>query len=199
MDMGNGSSDVLYTTVNTINTTVNTIVVSHNQRIIVGVVFLLISILGTLGNGLVIFAVFASTKLQTLNNALVVNLSIADLLTCLIIPWHCLVILSPDDASPIPNWACGMIGATTFICVGCSLYTLASIGTYRFILCMDPLKRKSPRLHTAHFATVLIATTWIMPVLVNIVPHAIGAGSFGYNEKYHACGAERRHLCQFTY
>ena len=132
--MGNGSSDVLNTTVNTINTTVNTIVVSHHQRVSVGVLFLFISILGTLGNGLVIFAVFASTKLQTLSNAFVVNLSIADLLTCLIIPWQCAVILSPDDVFLISNWACGVIAGTTFISAQSSLFTLASIGTYRFIL-----------------------------------------------------------------
>ena len=168
--------------------------VTQNQRIVVGVIFLLITIIGLIGNTLVIFAVFASKKLQTFNNIFVVNLSVADYLTCLTIPLQCVVIFSPDDTFPLPNWACAVVGASSFICVGCSVYTLASIGTYRLILLYDNGRgRIASKLQKTYIAVVWIAATWFVPALVNIIPHVIGAGQLGYNEIYHACGANTSH------
>ena len=169
-------------------------VVTQSQRIVVGVILLLIAITGLIGNTLVIFAVFASKKLQTFNNIFVVNLSVADYLTCLTIPLQCVAIFSPDDTFPLPNWACAVVGASSFICVGCSVYTLASIGTYRLILLYDNGQgRMASKLQTTYIAIVWIATTWIVPILVNTIPHVIGAGQLGYNEIYHACGANTSH------
>ncbi|XP_072037289.1 allatostatin-A receptor-like [Amphiura filiformis] len=105
----------------------------------------------------------------------------------------CVVIFSPDDVLPIPNWACGIVGASSFICVGCSVYTLASIGTYRFILLKDVAGRVAPKFQKPSIAVFWIATTWIIPVLVNVIPHVIGAGHLGFNENYHACGAQTSH------
>ena len=176
------------------NTLLPVLAVTQSQRTVVGVILLLIAIVGLIGNTLVIFAVFASKKLQTFNNIFVVNLSVADYLTCLTIPLQCVVIFSPDDMFPLPNWVCAVVGASSFTCVGCSVYTLASIGTYRLIVLYDNGQGQiALKLQKTYIAVVWIATTWIVPLLVNIIPHMIGAGQLGYNEIYHACGANTSH------
>ena len=121
------------------------------------------------------------------------NLSVTDLLTCLLVPFECVVIFSESDSLPVSRRACGLLGIAVYVLIGTSLYTLASIGLYRLIFLKDIANRYVYKLHSWYVATLWISATWTFSILVNLVPHAIGAGRFGYNEKYHACGAKSSH------
>ena len=66
----------------------------YEARIGLGCCWIIIAILGLVGNSLVILSVILSKKLRTVTNAFVVNLSVADLWTSLSYPWQAVAILS---------------------------------------------------------------------------------------------------------
>ena len=166
-------------------------VVSHDARVVLGVIHLSITVAGIFGNGFVIFAVFASKKLQTFTNMFVVNLSVADLLACIMMQLQCYMMLSPDGAPyPLSKMTCAIVATLLCTACGCSLYTLASIAFYRLVLLTDKSRTRADKLQTLPCAIVWIGSTWIIPLLVNVITHAFAAEQFGYNKKYHVCGAE---------
>ena len=114
----------------------------YNQRIVVATAFSIAALLGIFGNSLVIFSVFASTKLRTPTNAFVVNLSIADLITSLVIPWNVGILLSTKEY-PIKDWGCAIVAGILFTCIGTSLFTLASIALNRLMLITRPMRTYS--------------------------------------------------------
>ncbi|XP_072036956.1 alpha-1D adrenergic receptor-like [Amphiura filiformis] len=179
-----------FSAVNT-NCTKLKLVVSHDQRLICGIFYLAITVAGILGNGIVIFAVFASKKLQTFTNMFVVNLSVADLLSCLMMQLQCVMMLSPDGVEyPLSKDFCAFVAGALCVACGCSLYTLASIGFYRYVLLTDKSRTRADTLQTKLVAVPWIGLTWIVPMVVNLVTHAFAREQFGYNEKYHVCGAQ---------
>lgn len=165
-------------------------VVTYETRVICASLFIVISIAGIFGNCLVIFSVLASTKLQTFTNMFVVNLSIADLIACLLMQLQCVVLFS-KDSYPFSMVACGTIAFILCVSCGSSLYTLASIGLYRLILLQDSSRKRADRLQTWRCAVIWIGSIWGISILTNIVPpYTFGDEQFGYNEKYHLCGAQ---------
>ena len=81
----------------------------YKQRVIVAVLYLMVVVLGIFGNTLVILAVLLSKKLRTATNAFVVSLSVADLLTCLGLPWDAAATLG-RDGPPFGEWGCSVVG-----------------------------------------------------------------------------------------
>lgn len=162
----------------------------YNQHIIVAIAFIIASVLGIFGNSLVILSVFASNKLRTVTNAFVVNLSVADLVTSLLIPWNALILLS-HEVHPIADWGCAVAAGVLFTCVGCSLFTLASIAVNRLLLITRPIG--ASRALSPVFTGIWIAATWVLSFLFNIVPPLVGIGELGTSQKYRVCAAKSSH------
>lgn len=167
------------------------------QRTIVASMFIFVAIIGTLGNFLVIFAVILSKKLRTATNAFVVNLAVADLLTALWVPWNAVALLG-FGGLPVPETFCTVAAGVMFTCVGCSLYTLASIAINRLILITRPL-HVYKRLFQPKFIVTSIVFIWLIPLCLAILPPFFGAGELGYNEKYHTCSGKSAHKNSNTY
>ncbi|XP_038044386.1 alpha-1D adrenergic receptor-like [Patiria miniata] len=163
----------------------------YAQRVIVATLILMISILGIIGNSHVILAVLLSKKLRTVTNAFVVNLCVADLLTCLVIPWHSVALLSRNQL-PVLGVICGGVAVVIFATVGCSIYTLASIGLNRLLLIKRP-RTTYPKVFTPKKTTVLLVLTWLIPLVFILSPLLLGLGSVGYNSQLHFCGPDRWH------
>ena len=157
------------------------------QRILVAVIFMIASIAGIIGNSLVILSVVLSRKLRSPTNVFVVNLSVADLLTCLAIPWNVVALLS-FDGWPIADWVCSVAAVVLYVPTSCSVLTLASIGINRLILITKPV-----HVYQTIFATkvlcVWITMLWIWPFLLTAVPPLVGFGELGYNERFHSCSS----------
>ncbi|PIK43764.1 putative alpha-1A adrenergic receptor-like [Apostichopus japonicus] len=105
----------------------------YGQRILIGCLLILISLSGVFGNALVIFSVYVSRKLRKAINVFVVNLAIADLVTCLGIVSNIIALLS-RNGWPFANWICAVSATTLMTCLGVSLYTLGVISINRFVL-----------------------------------------------------------------
>ncbi|XP_038045218.1 G-protein coupled receptor moody-like [Patiria miniata] len=161
------------------------------QRTIVASLILIISLVGIIGNSLVILAVLLSKKLRTTTNAFVVNLSIADLLTCLVIPWDAVALLGKDGL-PVGEWICSIVAAVIFTTVGCSICTLASIATNRLLLITRPTATYR-RIYTPKKIAVWLVVIWLVPLLTTTIPPLLNVGALGFNQQFHFCGSIHTH------
>ncbi|XP_072041864.1 melatonin receptor type 1A-like [Amphiura filiformis] len=155
------------------------------QRYIVGIAVLCTSVLGILGNSLVILSVILSKKLRIVSNTFVVNLAISDLCTSLCTPWNAVALLS-QNGWPIRLEVCTVAAGILFVCVGCSLFNLASIAIDRYIV-ITRLYRVDKTVYPKWVLAIWVALTWIIPFCVFILPPIHGIGGLGYNSKYFSC------------
>lgn len=156
----------------------------YEQRCVVALLFIVIAMLSIIGNSLVILAVFTSQKLWTVTNTFVLNLAFADLATGLTLPFNAMALLGMNGY-PGPSQLCTLAAWTMFTCVGCSLYTLASIAFNRLILITKPKLYRS--IFTTKIIIFWIILLWGLPLLQTAIPTLLGAGEIGYNSKYGVC------------
>ncbi|XP_022109229.1 melatonin receptor type 1B-A-like [Acanthaster planci] len=164
----------------------------YGQRVVVATLYLIAAVLGIIGNSLVIWAVILSRKLRTTTNAFVVNLSVADLLTSLVIPWDAVALLG-KNGPPVSEWLCSVVSAIQTITTGCSIYTLAFIGVQRLLLITRPATNYQAIYTPRYKFVVWLVVAWSIPVLVTLIPPLLGVGGLGYNPKYHHCGFKSSH------
>ena len=169
----------------------------YNQHIVIATAFSIAALLGIFGNTLVLLSVFASKKLRTITNAFVVNLSIADLITSLMIPWNVVILLSTKEY-PIKDWGCAIVAGILFTCIGTSLFTLAFIALNRLMLITQSTKTYDI-VYSQFHTSIWIAATWIIPFCFNIIPPLAGVGELGTTQKYRMCLAKSSHPKKNTY
>ncbi|XP_072041854.1 alpha-1B adrenergic receptor-like [Amphiura filiformis] len=163
------------------------------ERLTIGIITLIISMVGIFGNSLTIFAVFLSRKLRTITNVFVVNLAVADLLTCMVLPWNAVgVLYPPSDEYPLPDMICKFAALVLYTCAGCSVYTLAAISINRYFLITRQSKRYRAFYSRTKMATI-VTVVWIWPLLVALVPPLCGLGELGFTAKYSSCTHDTSH------
>eukprot|EP00057_Strongylocentrotus_purpuratus_P034622 XP_795967.2 PREDICTED: melatonin receptor type 1A-like [Strongylocentrotus purpuratus] len=167
------------------------------ERIIYATITGLISITGAFGNTLVILAVFISKKLRNKTNTFVVNLAIADLISCLNLPWTALALLCENEW-PLPDWICMWEGMILMVSTGCSLYTLGGIALSRACLITLPNHRYHEIL-TPKALGGLVLIFWLIPVTTSIVPYMKSDSFFGFNHRYSMCIWNTTHPFSPTY
>ncbi|KAJ8025213.1 Rhodopsin, GQ-coupled [Holothuria leucospilota] len=157
------------------------------QRLIIASIFLLVSVTGLVGNTLIGVAVFVSKKLQTRTNVFVVNLAVADLLTCSLLPFQAVALLV--DPWPLSNWICSAVGMVMYICWWTSTITLALIAFNRYNIVVK--KREDYEdMYTTRKMALWVIFSWIAPTLLVIVPLAFDLGALGYSSKFKTCTAK---------
>ncbi|KAJ8041570.1 Rhodopsin, GQ-coupled [Holothuria leucospilota] len=177
------------------NWTTSTPVLYQEARSL-GILFFRIP-LGIVGNSFVLLAVALSKRLQTVANIFVINLAIADILTCsLLIGYY------------VSNWIeyfqgldifCIIIVALTQACVGCSIYTLASISVNRYVIIT-----RSIRFYQLTFQPRVVApwiiSIWSVSIAVSIFPPlACGIGELGYDWDSSQCNPKSSHPKAMVY
>ena len=158
----------------------------YEARIFLACVWVLASVLGIVGNSLVIGSVILSKKLRTVTNAFVVNLSVADLWTSLSYPWQAVAIISLSGWPLESEIPCIIAAVQLYTGVGASLYSLAMIALNRFVL-ITQTTATYRRWYSTGKVIGMIAVTWIIPCIVFFFPPMIGVGSFGYDPEYKTC------------
>ncbi|XP_072041855.1 uncharacterized protein [Amphiura filiformis] len=162
------------------------------QRILLGSLLLIASLAGTIGNSLIILAVLLSRKLRSPTNVFVVNLSVADLLTCLALPWNIVALLS-FDGWPLANWVCTCAAIVTYVPIFSSVSTLAAIAINRLLIITQPI-RVYKKIFCNEVLITWIIFLWIWPFIFTVLPPLAGDfGSLGYNEKFHSCSSISSH------
>ncbi|XP_033634223.1 melatonin receptor type 1B-A-like [Asterias rubens] len=152
----------------------------YKTRIGVVCVWIVASIIGLVGNSLVIWSVILSKKLRTVTNAFVVNLSVADFWTSLSYPWISVALLSHGSWPMELEVPCVIAAIQLYTGLGASLYTLASIALNRMVLITQTTNTYSCW-YTPRKVAVMIATTWVIPCVVTFLPLLLGIGSIGYD------------------
>ena len=192
-------SDDSFTTVMSYMTTmeINTtsapdgIMYSYGERVFIGLSWLIISILGMTGNGMVILAVGLSRRLRTPTNVFVVNLAVADFLSCFCLPWSVAGLLSQNGitGAEIP---CMVTAFISYVSSGASLYHMASIALNRVLLIKRPMTAYQ-WLYTPTKITFLVTFSWLVAICVILLPPLAGIGSLGYDEQEHTCTDDDTH------
>ncbi|XP_071484353.1 beta-4C adrenergic receptor-like [Diadema antillarum] len=167
------------------------------QRIFVAILFIIASIVGVVGNSVVIAAVIVSRRLRTITNVFVVNLAVADLLTSAAVPWNAVALLSPGGW-PLQPWVCSVAGGIMYLCIAASLYSLASVALNRFILVTKDFKTYRRTFTTVNLV-IWVGLIWVVSFIFVLFLPIIDIGALGYNRKYHSCGQTSDHPKEDTY
>ncbi|XP_038045069.1 alpha-1B adrenergic receptor-like [Patiria miniata] len=157
---------------------------SYLQRQIIAGVIGLVCILGIAGNTLVILAVALSRKLRHTTNYFVLNLSLADLLTCLFLPMAVVALL--NDVWPLPDFLCIATGAVFVTCLTCSVNCLACVAFNRYILITKP-KTLYRRLYTPRRTILAIILVWFVPLSVVIIAASTRYIKLGFDSQFSCC------------
>ncbi|XP_038044666.1 melanopsin-like [Patiria miniata] len=160
---------------------------NYYERQIIASMTILISILGIIGNTLVITAVPLSKKLRTVTNVFVLNLSVSDLLSCLFLPWDAVAVLS-EDGWPLQqaNWLCSMTAFVLITGNNCTVNTLALIAINRWIG-ITKTHATTRRIYTRRNIACMLVVAWFFPLCSALVPVFTDFGEFGYEPRYSSC------------
>ncbi|PIK55947.1 putative alpha-1D adrenergic receptor-like [Apostichopus japonicus] len=166
------------------------------QRTILAVFAALVAAIGIPGNILVMVAVSFSKRLQTKTNAFVVNLACSDLTTCLVLPFQVVALL--NDTWPLSEKFCLFIAVVVWVGLGSSIVNLALISFNRFILITKP-RGYYDHLYSKRNIILMLASSWVIPILLVTVPPLCGLGGIGYSQRYKICSADSTHPLSEVY
>ena len=181
------SSEILSNVTNVTPNPSVTFNLGYWEHIFTAVLVALITVMGVVGNSMIIAAVAFSRKLQTSTNAFVTSLSVADLLTSFFLIWYMVGLLGRYEW-PLPRaeWLCAVTGFVIFTCVATSSYNLAAIGMNRLILITRP--HAYQRIFTSWKLGLFVALPWFVPCSFMIVFVLTGKGAFGFDKSDLSCG-----------
>ncbi|XP_072163351.1 alpha-1A adrenergic receptor-like [Diadema setosum] len=162
----------------------------YHHVIIVSTLFSIIAFVGITGNILVFFAVSLSRKLHNVTNAFIVNLTVCDFLTCCVLPFHAVAVIS-EDGWPLADWFCSFIAALAIITNTCGILNLAAIALNRYILITKP-RKKYMKMYKQKKVAIMIASTWIFPFIFLLTPQFF-LGGLGYQDMFRVCIWNSRH------
>lgn len=145
------------------------------------------SIFGTLGNILVIAAVYAHKKLRSVHNVFIINLTIADLtVTTIVIP---LAVVGATDYGEYlrdNDDLCDFIGSLVVISCVTSILSIAHIALARYVyICFN---HNYDKFYNRKTISLMVAGIWFYAIVVDIPNlEVVGWGKHGYNYKVQAC------------
>ncbi|XP_038045064.1 octopamine receptor Oamb-like [Patiria miniata] len=170
----------------------------YERQIVVAIVITVV-ILGTVGNSFVIIAVGLSKKLRTTTNVFVVNLAVADVLTCLFLPWQAVAVLEGDEW-PIPRapWICTAASFVVLVTIGCSINSLALIAVNRWVG-ITKSRFTTCRIYTVRKLALMVIFSWAIPLGCALTPVLTDLGELGYEKLYSSCTWDRSNPYSFHY
>ncbi|XP_071505161.1 uncharacterized protein [Diadema antillarum] len=158
---------------------------NYPQRVVIAIALCIVTTVGIIGNGLVVMSILCSRKLRSPTNWFVVNLSVADFVTCLFLPFDIVAMLA-REGWPLVDWLCTVTGTVTLTCLGTSVVTLALIANCRWYHLTH-----SPYHFYVHYRLrnicIMVTMSWVYPFLLVIIPHVAGLVHLGYSENYKTC------------
>ncbi|XP_064359066.1 C5a anaphylatoxin chemotactic receptor 1-like [Dromaius novaehollandiae] len=137
--------------------------IPHSYRAIL-VLYALIFLLGVLGNGAVIWVTGFEMR-RTVNGVWFLNLSVADLLCCLALPFLALP-LARDHHWPLGHFACKLLPSLTILNMFASVLLLTAISGDRCALVTRPVWCQNHR--TRGLARGVCAAAWGLAALLTV-------------------------------
>ena len=173
-------------------------VVPYFHRLVMAVGCGLVTLIGVLGNGLVVVSVLISQKLRTTTNILVVNLAVADFLTCAILPFLTIGLVDRSGMYPLPEIICGVAAGMLSVCVAVSISTLAAIAFLRWYVITRSI-RGHRGLHTPRRIVYLVIIIWALSTGLVVIPLLLGIGAVGYSTYYSLCSVTDTNPLRFYF
>ncbi|KAK2186707.1 hypothetical protein NP493_193g02029 [Ridgeia piscesae] len=133
--------------------------------IIVPILFGLITLIGTLGNSLVIYVILSENRMRTVTNLLLLNLAFADLSFVLICPpftAHQFV----TAVWPFGDVICKLMHYLLNVTAYVTVYTLVLISAIRYMTIVHNVR--TARLRTKPRVVLMIAAIWVVMLVVNV-------------------------------
>lgn len=141
-----------------------------------------VGVFATLGNGLVLLAIYKTHALRTITNCFIGSLATADMLVGLVIPPTTILVFR---GLPRNFHACVFINSLVVLITNISILNLAAVALERFIAIRYPFHYH--RLLTIQRAMYVVVITWITAILVGLIP------TMGWNK-----GSDNFTDCSFT-
>ncbi len=169
-------------------------------NIVVPITYGLISLIGLVGNVLVIYVILAKNKMRTVTNILLLNLAIADLSFSLIVPpftayyWA----VNKWDFGPVICKAMQyLLNVTAYVTV----YTLVVISVVRYLTII--YSTQTMRFRTKRNMVIMNVLVWVVMLAVN-TPVILSYNAVEEYEGVYQCiippeGAKRLYVCFFVF
>lgn len=143
----------------------DTVVDQQLMTVIVPIVFIWIMLIGVAGNGSLVYIVLREKALRTVPNALIVNLSVGDLLL-LIFSAPFFTIVFGSQKYPFNEFVCKMNAYLQSLCLGVSIFTLTALSWDRYVAIVHPMNKHKgkPSVKIA----IIVAVIWITSALIAI-------------------------------
>ena len=153
----------------------------------------LIAVVGSVGNGMVIFVISSERKMRTTVNLLLLNLAFSDVLFLVV----CVPFVAYHFAAD--NWAfgdvpCKLSQFLLYVTVYVTMYTLVLVAVVRYLTIVFP--RSSARWRTRRKVSCAIGAIWAVMLMGNLPTLLIyrvklyPATGGGYEYPYYYCGVE---------
>ena len=134
---------------------------------VVYLMYAIIFVVGTIGNGIVCYIVMSTSRMRTVTNYFIMNLAVGDLLmTVLCVPFTSVSYLK--QYWPFGVTLCPVVNYSQAFAVFVSSYTLVAISVDRYVAIMWPLK---PRM-SKRIAALVIFTVWLVSA-ITVLPIAM--------------------------
>lgn len=128
------------------------------------ILYIIVCIIGLVGNTLVIYVVIRFSKMQTVTNMYIVNLAIAD--ECFLIGIPFLIVTMSLDFWPFGNVMCKVYMTTTSVNQFTSSIFLMIMSADRYIAICHPIS--SSKVRTAYVSKVVSVTAWTFSIILMI-------------------------------
>lgn len=170
--------------------TVSDFQIPEHFLILYGVYRLTFSVIGNIGNTLVILTILTTKKLRTTTNVFVFSLALADLsITAFFEPVTVTGIFGLREEL-YAKWPglCAAVASVCFISCTCSLWNIGAIAVNRYIfICKNKLYSK---IFTWRNTVIIAITIWLLCIMADLSNH-LGWGGHGYDAKFIACSYNR--------
>ena len=193
-DLNNSTNETLYLYSNNTTTTIigcddyDDVLSTVYFQTFIHFSYITIMILSIIGNGIVCYLVQSATRMRSVTNFFIVNLSVGDMLmTLLCIPFSFMSVLVLRYW-PFGDIVCRIVSYWQAISVFVSAYTLVAISIDRYMAIMWPLR---PRMSKSH-AKIIIALVWIIAFLTAL-PILIVSSVVQPDEWFVKC---ERYICE---
>ena len=133
--------------------------------VVTPILFFTITIIGVIGNSLVIYVMISNKKMRTVINLLLLNLAIADLTFVILVPPSTAYYLAATE------WAlgltvCKLINYSVYVSAFVTVYTLVLISLIRFLTVDQIINITSRTTKTA--VSVSVGVIWTLILLINL-------------------------------
>lgn len=170
---------------------------------VIVIIYGLLCIVGLVGNGMVVFVICRYTKMKTVTNMYILNLSIADFLFLLGLPMIMTTVV-------VKYWLFGFVMCKIYYILTCinmftGAFTLTVMSGDRFLAVCYPID--SMRYRTSYYATIALAIIWVVSFLVmlpvflyvQILEHPCRPGIYSCTIQWptmgHGISPEKAYVC----